>query len=135
MKNTIVVGMLLILWPFSSGQVMAQQANSQSKSFLSELKTGNTDKLALHFGSFILLNLDNNQKVISRNQAKLQLAGFFKSHPADQVVLHKTGIDDNQEYFIYYYNANGTKWRIYILLATQDSEKKIIQLDLVKKQE
>jgi len=135
MKITRLLGMLLILWLFSLSQVMAQQTASQTKSFLSELKSGNTDGLALHFGSFILLNFDNEQKVVSRSQAKLQLAAFFENHPADQVVLYKSGMDDNQEYYIYYYHTKGTKWRVYMLLATQESDKKIIQLDLVKKQE
>ncbi len=114
--------------------IYGQQLKNFSTQLTEALKDGNHDDLSEYFGSFVMVHIEDFQKVVSAQQAKTQLADFIIKNKATSLTLIKSGDKDKQQYCIWNYISETTKYRVYILLTSEDGQPLIHQIDIEKAQ-
>ena len=114
--------------------IFGQQPKNFSTQLTEALKEGNHHALSAYFGSYVMVHIDDFQKVVSAQQAKTHLADFISKNKVSSVTLIKSGDKDKQQYCIWNYISETKKWRVYILLTSEDDQPLIHQIDIEKAQ-
>jgi hypothetical protein len=95
------------------------------------IKTGNSQKISMYFGSSVDLSIPNNEGVYSKMQARLILKTFFlKNKPADFKIVHNGDSKNNSHYSIGNLKTNKGSYRIYLLYKVEDNKTKILEMKI-----
>jgi hypothetical protein len=121
----------LICFFLGSISTSGQQPNISEK-LTTALKQGDAHALSDLFAPYIMIHIQDFQKVVNAQQARMQLSDFFKQHPSSGLTLTKSENEENQEYFIWNYISGNEKWRVYVLLKSEKGQKLIQQIDIEK---
>jgi hypothetical protein len=108
-----------------------QQSNISDK-LTTAFKQGDARALSDLFAPYIMIHIQDFQKVVNAQQARMQLSDFFKQHPNSGLTLTKSENEEKQEYFIWNYISGSEKWRVYVLLKSEKDQKLIQQIDIEK---
>lgn len=111
-----------------------QQEKNFSDDLTVALQKGDHHSLYDYFGSYLMVHIEDFQKVVSAQQAKIHLSDFFNKNKAASVTLIKSGDKDKQQYCIWNYASQEGNWRIYVLLTSDISQPLIHQIDIEKVQ-
>lgn len=110
--------------------LFGQQDATIATNLTKALQQSNGDEISVYFAPYVMLHVQDIQKVLGAQQAKMQIVKFFKQHPCSILTLTKSGIENNQQFFIWNYASGKENWRVYVLLATEKGQELIHQIDI-----
>jgi len=122
----------LIILLMALGTMRSQGQENLSDNLTKAIEKGDCNEFYNHFEDFLLVHIEDFQKVVSAQQAKTHLCDFFRKNKGNSVRLVKSGDKENQKYYIWNYMSNDQSWRIYVLLTTDNEVLLIHQMDIEK---
>ncbi len=123
---------LLIILLVALGTMRSLGQENLSDNLTRAIQKGDCVEFYNHFEDFLLVHIEDFQKVVSAKQAKTQLCDFFRKNKGNSVRLVKSGDKENQKYYIWNYVSNNQNWRIYVLLTADKETFLIHQMDIEK---
>lgn len=129
-KIRVNKSILLILLLLAINSLCGQTSENFSKQLTKALSNGDSYAISDYFGSYLMVHIEDYQKVISAQQAKTRLTNFFYKNKITSVTLIKSGDKETQQYCIWKYESNDKQWRIYMLLTSENNQPLIHQIDI-----
>jgi len=123
---------LLIILLIALGTTRGHGQENFSDNLTKAIQQGDCNGFEGYFADYLLVHIEDYQKVVSAQQAKTHLCDFFGKNNRTSVKLVKSGDKENQKFYIWNYVSNGQTWRIYVLLTTEKKTPLIHQIDIEK---
>ncbi len=130
MKYTSTHLGILLLLSLAFPAAMAQQESPMISQVHEAIRQGNAAALSNFFHSRIDLELTGTDGNFSKDQAEMIMKDFFRKHPVKSYTIrHKGSSDDGSKYSIgLYESAEGSRFRVYVLLKQEDEGLRVHQL-------
>lgn len=116
MKILMKIALSLLLLSF-----LAQTSQAQSeviKKFASNLQAGNVSELVKGFGDMVELDIDGEEKTLSKTDSQTPLKKFLESHPIQKFEYIHKGSAGSADYAIARYVYGGGSYRV--IVKTED---------------
>jgi len=114
------------------GSIPSQGQENFSDNLTKAIQKGDCHGFYSYFGDYLLVHIEDFQKLVSAQQAKAHLCDFFNKNKVTSVKLVKSGDKEKQKYYIWNYMSKGQNWRIYLLLNADNGKPLIHQMDIEK---
>jgi hypothetical protein len=125
-KKLLILLTVVLLVPLGS------YAEDIPQSIVTGFNTGNATLIAEFFQNTVELSINGTENIYSSTQAEIILKDFFrKNNPTSFVVIHKGGQGESQ-YAIGSLETSAGKFRVTILIKTDNNKAFIHQLRIEK---